>query len=380
MADSSLRIAALKRRVGAVPEELKSDITSQASKSPGESNLDRDTDDDEEENDMIGDLPSASALHAPSRKNLIPPAMAPAAYTPIASDDCFATALEVEIAIEHAETPAVVRAYFTPPTTKSEPDNFSECTVFVCHHGAGSGALSFALFAQEVTRQTQGEVGILAYDCRGHGRSKFPEMAAKVLSLTALTDDMIAILTTIFPDSAKRPRIVLIGHSMGGAVVVSGASALQQQSAAEVSGVAMLDIVEGTSLEMLPRMLSVIQRRPQGFVSVQAAIQWHLETRTIRNLESARRSVRSLLHYDATYEPLGWRWVTDLAATEQFWRGWFLGLSSRFLSTKSARLLILAETDNLDQELMIGQMQGKYQLTIARDAGHNVQEVSDGLM
>ena len=100
-----------------------------------------------------------------------------------------------------------------------------------------------------------------------------------------------------------------------------------------------------------------------------------METRAIRNLESARRSVPSLLRYDASCEPLPWRWATDLAATEPFWRGWFTGLSGRFLATRAARLLILAETDHLDQELMIGQMQGKYQLSIARMAGHCVQEV-----
>lgn len=38
--------------------------------------------------------------------------------------------------------------------------------------------------------------------------------------------------------------------------------------------------------------------------------------------------------------------------------GWFHGLSKRFLDCRAAKLLILAGTERLDKELMIGQMQG----------------------
>ena len=55
--------------------------------------------------------------------------------------------------------------------------------------------------------------------------------------------------------------------------------------------------------------------------------------------------------------------------------GWFEGLSSRFLTTRTARLLVLAGTDRLDNELMIGQMQGKFQLVVVPDVGHMLQEV-----
>ena len=37
-------------------------------------------------------------------------------------------------------------------------------------------------------------------------------------------------------------------------------------------------------------------------------------------------------------------------------------------------MLILAGTDRLDRELMIGQMQGKFQLVVLPEAGHFVQE------
>lgn len=86
-------------------------------------------------------------------------------------------------------------------------------------------------------------------------------------------------------------------------------------------------------------------------------------SRTIRNSTSARVSVPSLLHQLHSVESeVGdgdpWTWRTDLAATQPFWEGWFTGLSKKFLEAKGGKLLLLAGTDRLDKELMIGQMQG----------------------
>lgn len=91
-----------------------------------------------------------------------------------------------------------------------------------------------------------------------------------------------------------------------------------------------------------------------------------------------------------------WIWRTNLSATEHYWENWFTGLSKKFLEAKGGKLLILAGTDRLDKELMIGQMQGecptsiqvfrlvkglhvshfpgKYQLQVFADAGHFIQE------
>jgi len=55
--------------------------------------------------------------------------------------------------------------------------------------------------------------------------------------------------------------------------------------------------------------------------------------------------------------------------------GWFKGLSSTFLATRAARLLVLAGTDRLDKELMIGQMQGKFQQSVVPGVGHMLHEV-----
>lgn len=55
--------------------------------------------------------------------------------------------------------------------------------------------------------------------------------------------------------------------------------------------------------------------------------------------------------------------------------GWFQGLSSSFLNARTARLLVLAGTDRLDKELMIGQMQGKFQMVVVPGVGHMLHEV-----
>jgi protein phosphatase methylesterase 1 len=60
--------------------------------------------------------------------------------------------------------------------------------------------------------------------------------------------------------------------------------------------------------------------------------------------------------------------------TQSYWSEWFTGLSEKFLNSGTAKLLILAGTDRLDKPLIIGQMQGKFQLEIFPDAGHFLQE------
>lgn len=55
-----------------------------------------------------------------------------------------------------------------------------------------------------------------------------------------------------------------------------------------------------------------------------------------------------------------YRWRIDLAKSEQFWKGWFEGLSQKFLDLPVPKLLLLASIDGLDRTLTVGQMQGKW--------------------
>jgi protein phosphatase methylesterase 1 len=150
------------------------------------------------------------------------------------------------------------------------------------------------------------------------------------------------------------PRILLIGHSLGGAVVTNTAKSALLGS--KLIGFGVLDVVEGSALDALKQMNAYIATRPASFKTMETAIEWHIRSRTLRNIKSARASVPSLFIQNPSGE---WIWRTNLSSTESYWENWFKDMSSKFLTAKGAKLLILAGTDRLDKELMIGQMQGR---------------------
>jgi protein phosphatase methylesterase 1 len=111
-------------------------------------------------------------------------------------------------------------------------------------------------------------------------------------------------------------------------------------------------------------METYLSTRPTSFPSLASGIEWHTRSRTIRDTTSARVSVPPLLVEHDSFTTTGtashrqWTWRTDLAATKPFWENWFVGLSKKFLEARGGKLLLLAGTDRLDKELIIGQMQG----------------------
>jgi protein phosphatase methylesterase 1 len=60
---------------------------------------------------------------------------------------------------------------------------------------------------------------------------------------------------------------------MGGAVCTRACPALQE-AGYQIGGVAVLDVVEGTALDALPHMMNILNARPDGFASVEQAIEW----------------------------------------------------------------------------------------------------------
>ncbi|PWN36412.1 alpha/beta-hydrolase [Meira miltonrushii] len=470
---SSLRDSLLKARIAKLPHLPAIAPNRQEAGASSLSNLNEDQ--DEKVGDSLGSLSMPKPTKSSSRLRSVH-ANIQDEYSPISADDCFSEALEVDVDEEdlseqRSDTADVrptqlsgdqaaseprssgrkttFRVYYTPPkrtakaskpfsatatasvTPSDKPptvslsslqqnqeedddeEDESTPTIFLLHHGAGYSALSFALVAKSITQQTKGKAGVLAYDCRGHGKTAHPnDASSSKLSLDRLTKDGLAILAKMFPPDAKQPNLVLVGHSMGGAVIVSMAHALANSakssttSKPRVAGVAVLDVVEGTAIAALPSMRTIIAQLPKGFDSIPEAIQWHIDSGTIVNPQSARRSVPSLLRPNENVtnsakptveeEPMEemisevgaqdtekverpassfqFVWRHDLLATEPYWRGWFEGLSDSFLKVKCARLLLLAGTDRLDKELMIGQMQGKYQLVVFPDVGHSLQE------
>lgn len=242
-------------------------------------------------------------------------------------------------------------AYLTSPVGKGP--------LFVMHHGAGSSGLSFAVIGSEIRKRLP-SAGILAVDCRGHGSTTTPEGLELDLRLGTLSGDLFCMIESAMAQMnwLELPPIVLVGHSLGGAVVTDLAKT--GKLGVSLLGYAVLDVVEGSAMDALQSMQTYLSTRPSGFATMQAGIEWHIRSRTIRNSASARTSVPALLTFDeSTDATRPWRWRTNLAATQPFWEDWFVGLSKKFLEAPGGKLLLLAGTDRLDTELMIGQMQGK---------------------
>jgi protein phosphatase methylesterase 1 len=215
---------------------------------------------------------------------------------------------------------------------------------------------------------------VVAPDFRGHGHSNTEDDAD--LSAATLVHDTAHVISEVLArhvgaagPSGATAKVILVGHSMGGAIATRlAASGLVPG----LGGLVVIDVVEGTALASLQHMRGVVKARPTEFPSATAAIEWAVKSGALRNVASARVSVPDQLCDDGS-GALTWR--TDLLPSERHWRGWFEGLSALFLNAVPApRLLVLAGTDRLDKDLTIGQMQGKFQLLLLYGVGHAVQE------
>ncbi|GMP79056.1 hypothetical protein CsSME_00034746 [Camellia sinensis var. sinensis] len=202
-------------------------------------------------------------------------------------------------------------------------------------------------------------------DLRGHGKSSTENELD--LSIETLCNDAIAVLKTMYGDSP--PAIVLVGHSMGGSVAVHVAA---KKELSRLCGLIVVDVVEGTAMASLMHMQKILSGRMQYFSTIEKAVEWNVKGGSLRNIESARVSIPSTLKFDDSKKCYIHR--ARLEETEQYWRGWYEGLSERFLSCPTPKLLLLAGTDRLDRTLTIGQMQGKFQMVVVRHTGHAIQE------
>ena len=161
--------------------------------------------------------------------------------------------------------------YLTPPMGKGP--------LFITHHGAGSSGLSFALFTTEI-RKILPSAGVLSLDARGHGETLVESLDIDLndpgldLSLTTLSEDFIEVvkLTQMEMNWPELPGLVLIGHSLGGAVVTNVAACGKLGDA--ILGYAVLDVVEGSAIDALQSMQSYLSTRPKTFTSIPQGIEW----------------------------------------------------------------------------------------------------------
>ena len=241
-----------------------------------------------------------------------------------------------------------------------------------------------------------------AFDYRGHGKTVMADSNAPC-DLESLASDVCRVATRIFAlvDAAHDGGggassgfwtddrcVCLVGHSLGGSVAcaVSDLSAWRQR----VFGLILLDIVEGTALESVKHMPDFLKRRPREFPGGEnEAIGWFVRAGGMRHAQHARVSVPSLLRpkhigdgdaATAHSAAAAVEWITDLAATEPHWHGWFGGMDGRFLRAICPRMLCLATRDTLDKDLTVAHMQGQFQLEVFRDCGHYLMEDAPSLV
>uniref|UniRef100_A0A8D0ARW4 Protein phosphatase methylesterase 1 n=1 Tax=Sander lucioperca TaxID=283035 RepID=A0A8D0ARW4_SANLU len=273
--------------------------------------------------------------------------------------------------------------------------------VLLLLHGGGHSALSWAVFTAVICSRIHCRV--VAMDLRAHGKYKFTAFLC-----ISFKRDIGKVVEGLYGENP--PPIMIIGHSMGGAVAVHTAAANHIPS---LLGLCVIDVVEGTAMDALNSMQNFLRSRPKTFKSLENAIEWSVKSGQIRNIESARvsmggqvkkceesssspgvsNSIEGVLEEEEDEEAEEesnkkrmkeddqeikkesiFTWRVDLSKTEKYWEGWFRGLSVLFLTCPVPKLLLLAGVDRLDKDLTIGQMQGKFQMQVLPQCGHAVHE------
>ena len=125
-------------------------------------------------------------------------------------------------------------------------------------HGGGYSALSWSVLAREMAALT--DCRLLAIDLRGHGETEVDGEEAD-LSGATLVEDVKAVVEKVQNDeqdkwgSCQQSGVVLVGHSMGGALAARVAEARVDG----LAGLVVIDVVEGTALDALAGMQTVLR-------------------------------------------------------------------------------------------------------------------------
>uniref|UniRef100_A0A8C7WXK8 Protein phosphatase methylesterase 1 n=1 Tax=Oryzias sinensis TaxID=183150 RepID=A0A8C7WXK8_9TELE len=274
--------------------------------------------------------------------------------------------------------------------------------VLLLLHGGGHSALSWAVFTVGIIITEDGWNEFICSAVFLNGRHL-------LFFYLFVVRDVGKVVEVLYGENP--PPILIIGHSMGGAIAVHTATANYVPS---LLGLCVIDVVEGTAMDALNSMQNFLRSRPKTFKSLENAIEWSVKSGQIRNIESARVSMggqvkkceescsspslsnsagegiieeeededveeesskKKMREDDQEVKKESvFTWRVELSKTEKYWDGWFRGLSALFLSCPVPKLLLLAGVDRLDKDLTIGQMQGKFQMQVLPQCGHAVHE------
>lgn len=172
--------------------------------------------------------------------------------------------------------------------SESEQKKLSNIPTLVLLHGGGYSALTWAEFTRHIDPYCESR--ILAIDLRSHGDTHASE--PNRMDIDTLVSDVVAVThsTHRICGFSETPKIVLIGHSMGGAIAIKCAAKCTEVLPSLV-GFVVIDVVEGTAKDALPLMLSVIRTRPRRFEELNQAIMWSINSGMTRCIDSARVSM-----------------------------------------------------------------------------------------
>ena len=245
--------------------------------------------------------------------------------------------------------------------------------VFFCLHGAGLSSLSFAALAKQMKDQCT----LVAFDWRGHGANKQEDPGQ--MDEQTLINDALRVLHHLGNEMAEfnKRSLLIIGHSMGGAIAAKLVHKIffdeeEKAFSAKIKGYFIIDVVEGSALDVLPMMEQIVKTRPQEFDSLADVVKYGYTNHISSDLESARVSLPDqVVKNESTGK---YTWKVDLLESKEEWTGWFTGLSEAFLQVRLPKQLILASNDRMDTELSIAHMQGKFKLVVIPNVGHAVQE------
>jgi protein phosphatase methylesterase 1 len=131
---------------------------------------------------------------------------------------------------------------------------------------------------------------VIAFDFKGHGHSKNTKHIED-MSIETLIEETTYVLKEVMKLYTDQ-NIIMIGHSLGGAVCCRVTeNILKEEVGHRVQGMIIIDVVEGTAMDALPFMVSILQNRPQSFGSLEEAIKWSVTSGTLKKVESAKVSI-----------------------------------------------------------------------------------------
>lgn len=242
-----------------------------------------------------------------------------------------------------------------------------------CFHGAGLSKSSFSPMINAMSSFTGPEnsheftsyIRIIAPDLRGHGQTKSEDQS---FSIENLVLDGIEFIKSIAIES--NDMLFLCGHSMAGAVAVQICENIPER----VSGIILLDCVEEIAIKSITPTLEFLKRRPQRFSSFAEAVEWTARWRHDSKIKILEQVLTDQL---VQTEEHTWIWRTDVLSSSSLIPAWFSGVSQKFADldpTKVGKLLIVSEVETLDTPLLLGQMQGKFQVQVFNHTSHFIHE------